>query len=186
MRIASRASRLAVQIGLLVALLATATFLMLRSYLDNDEDIFKEGRINQVISQGPVRVGNVEWKLDSLQAYTVLVDDEGEKISLSQPAGSVIMVATMTVTPREGEYLKDGGFACSAELRDDRGNQWQNQGASDFKLRTDCSSDEDHPFTVNKSDQVAQVFVVPASAVPHLTGVVVQDLAGYSRVMLTP
>jgi hypothetical protein len=185
MRIASRVSRLAVQIGLLAALLATASFVMLRPYLTDEERLYNEGRIDQVVSKGPVTVGTVEWKLDSLEAYARLVDDEGEKIAISQPAGSVIMVATMTVTPLAGEYLKDGGFTCTATLRDDRGNTWQGQTASDFKLPTDCN-DDDHPFTPNKPGQVAQVYVVPASAVPHLNGLVVNDNDDYRSVMITP
>lgn len=185
MRIASRASRLAVQIGLLLALLATASFVMLRPYLNDEERLFENGRIDQVVSKGPVTVGTVEWKLDSLQAYTLLVDDEGEKVSMSQPAGSVILVATLTVTPLPGEYLKDGGFSCAASLQDDRGNLWQSQTPSDFKLPTYCS-DDDHPFTVNKPGQIAQVYVVPETAVPHLTGLIVQDNDAYRRVMITP
>jgi hypothetical protein len=183
-RTASRASRLAVQIALLVALLASASYMVLRNYLDNDEELYQNGRVNEVVSKGPVRVANLEWQLDSIQAYTALVDKDGEKVSLSQPAGSVVVVAMLTVTPHEGEYLKDGGFTCSAVLRDDRGNTWQGQGAYDYKLPTSCS-DDDHPFTVNKPGQIAQVYVVPETAVPHLSGVIVEDLDGYRRVMIT-
>ena len=186
MRIAGRATRLAAQISLLVALLATGLFVMLRSYLDDDERLYDEGRINQVVNKGgQVTIGNVEWKLDKLQAYTQLVDDEGEKISLDQPAGSVVMVATLTVTPREGIFLKDGGFSCSAVLRDDRGNMWQGQSAFGFEMPTSCS-DDDHPFELGKPGTIAQIYVVPASAVPHLTGVVVENLDESNRFLIMP
>jgi hypothetical protein len=186
MRIAGRATRLAAQISLLVALLATGLFVMLRSYLDDDERLYGEGRINRVVNNGgPVTIGHVEWKLDKLQAYTSLVDDEGEKISLDQPAGSVVMVATLSVTPHQGILLKDGGFSCSAVLRDDRGNTWQSQSAFGFELPTSCT-DDDHPFELDKPGTIAQIYVVPESAVPHLTGVVVENLDERNRFLVTP
>jgi hypothetical protein len=184
-KVASRASRLVVQLSLLLALLGTAAFVVLRNYLDDPERLFENGKIDQVISKGPVTVDHVDWKLDSLQAYTKLVDTDGEPIDLSEPAGSVIMVATLTVTPREGTYLKDKGFSCKAALTDDRGNTWDTQQPYKFKLPTYCS-DDDFPFTLNKPGTIAQVYVVPASAVPHLTGVLVDDSDDYYRVMLTP
>jgi hypothetical protein len=184
-RIASRASRLTLQIALLMALLATGVFVMVRPYLDDDERLFDQGRINKVISKGPVTVGHVDWQLDSLQAYTRLVDNEGEEISLGAPAGSVIIVAKLTVTPRAGLYLKDRGFSCAAALRDDRGNMWDSQQAFGFPLPTYCS-DDDHPFTMNKPGTVAQIYVVPKTAVPHLTGVVVGQLEERLRVLITP
>jgi len=185
MRTATRATRLAVQIALLVAVLATGVFVMLRPYLGDQEQVFRQGRIDQVVSKGPVTLANVEWKLESLKAYTRLVDDEGEEISLDAPAGSVIMLATFTVTPKEGLYLKDGGFSCGATLQDDRGNTWEGQSAFGLKIPTACS-DDDHPFTMDKPGTVAQVYVVPSSAVPHLTGLVVEDSEAYRRVMITP
>ena len=181
----NRASRLGAQISLMLALVATGTYVMLRPYLDDQERLYDQGRIDQVVKHGPLTIGNVEWKLDSLKAYTKLIDDEGEAISMDQPAGSVILVATLTVTPREGLYLKDHGFSCKAVLRDDRGNTWQTQQPYGFPLPTYCS-DDDHPFTMDKPGQVAQVFVVPASAVPHLTGLVVEDLDERRRVLITP
>ncbi len=185
MRIASRATRLAAQISLLVALLSTGVFVMLRSYLDDDERLFDEGRINQVVSQGPVTIGKVEWKLDSLQAYSALVDDDGEKIGMDQPAGSVIVVATLTVTPRQGVHLKDHGFSCAATLRDDRGNVWEGQQAYGFALPTYCT-DSDHPFDLDKPSKLAQIYVVPATAVQHLTGIVVENLDERNRFLIKP
>jgi hypothetical protein len=185
MRSASKASRLAVQLGLLVALVAAGTFVMLRPYLSDDERIFDEGRINKVISQGPVTVGHVEWKLDSLKAYTTILDKDGEKISMGEPAGSIIIVATLTVTPRPGVFLKDRGFTCDALLRDDRGNTWDSEQPFDYPLPTYCG-DDDHPFTMDKPAQVAKVYLVPKSAVPHLTGVTVEQLDERMRVLITP
>ena len=181
----NRASRLGAQISLLLALVATGTYVLLRPYLDDQERLYDQGRVDEIVKQGPLTIGHVEWKLDSLKAYTKLIDDEGEEISMGQPAGSVIMVATLTVTPREGLYLKDHGFSCSATLRDDRGNNWAGQQPFDFPLPTFCS-DDDHPFTMDKPGQVAQVYVVPASAVPHLTGLVLENLDERRRVLLTP
>jgi hypothetical protein len=184
-KIASRASRLAVQFALLLALLSTSAFVLLRNYLDDPERLYENGKVDQVISKGPVTVDHVEWKLNSLQAYTKLVNTDGEPIDLSEPAGSVVMVATLTVTPREGTYLKDQGFTCAASLADDRGNVWDGQQPYKFKLPTYCS-DDDHPFALNKPATIAQVYVIPASAVSHLTGVLVGDSGGYFRVMITP
>jgi len=184
-KIASRASRLAVQISLLVSLAATGSFVMLRPYLGDDETIYKDGRIDTVVSQGPVTVAHVEWKLDSLKAYTTLLDEDGEAIELGGPAGSMAVVATMTVTPRDGIYLKDKGFSCDAVLRDSKGNTWDNEQPYGYPLPTYCS-DDDHPFTLNKSQQIAQVFIVPKNAVPNVTGVTVEDFSEHRRVLITP
>ncbi|TCC52970.1 hypothetical protein E0H75_04305 [Kribbella capetownensis] len=181
-----RAVRWGVQLALLLALLSTSSFLMLRDYIDNDEELFDEGRVTEVVKQGPVTIGDVEWKLDSLETYTTLVNDEGEEISLDdKPAGSVIVVAKMTVTPLDGLYMKENGFSCSANLRDDRGNLWQTKQPFKFALPTYCTN-EDQPFYRNKPGVLAGVYVVPESAVPHLTGVVVQNLAERRRIILTP
>ncbi|MEU4196667.1 hypothetical protein AB0E69_32500 [Kribbella sp. NPDC026611] len=183
--IASRAVRLTMQVALLLALLAGSAFVLLRPYLNDDERLFDEGRIDTVLKQGPVTVGHVEYKLDSLKVYSKLADKDGEEISVGAPAGSVYIVALLTVTPREGLYLKDKGFRCDVALRDDRGNSWSEQQAYGFPYPTYCS-DNDHPFTMDKPGQVAQIFTVPASAVPHLTGVVVDDLGERRRVLITP
>jgi len=185
MRTLNKASRLGAQISLLLALMATGSFVMLRPYLDDQEQLFKQDRIDQVVKQGPVTVGHVDWKLDSLKASTTLVDDEGEEISMDKPAGSVIMLAKLTLTPRKGLYLKDGGFSCGAVLRDDRGNAWESQQAYGYPLATYCS-DDDHPFAMNKPGTVVQIYVVPASAVSHLTGLTVENLDERRRVLITP
>lgn len=186
MRVANRAFRLAAQISLLVGLLSTSGFLVTRTYLGDEEQVYNDGTVNEVASKGgPVTIDHVEWKLDSLETYTRLVDDEGEEISMGQPAGAVIIVAKATVTGLDGLYMKDNGFTCSANLHDDRGNVWQAQQAFGYPLPTNCT-DDDHPFTRNKPGQVAQIYIVPASAVPHLTGIVVETRDDFRRVLITP
>lgn len=179
----NRTFRLTAQISLLLALLALSAFLLLRTYLGDDERLYKEGAVNEVVERGPVTIGNVAWKLDSFQPYTQLVDEEKKPISLEQPAGSVVILVKASVTPLEGLRLKDGGFTCEAKLRDDRGNVWKSQSAFGLELPTYCA-DDDHKFELNKPGQVAQVFVVPASAVPHLTGLQLENLEERRRVLL--
>ena len=183
MRVVNRTVRLAAQISLLLALLATSGFLVLRTYLGDEETVFKAGNVTEVVSKRPVTIDHVEWKLDSLVANTKLIDDEGEEISLDAPAGAVIMVATVTLTPLDGLYMKDNGFHCQANLRDDRGNIWEGQNAYGYPLPTFCG-DSDHPWTRNKPGKIAQVFVIPASAVPHLTGIQVENLTDRRRVLI--
>jgi hypothetical protein len=184
-KLASRMSRLTVQIALLVALLAAATIILLRPYLTDTERIYEQGRIDEVVDQGPVTIAHVEWKLDSLKAYTTILDKDGEAIDLGGPAGSTIVVATLTVTPREGLFLKEKGFSCEATLRDTHGNTWDSEQPFDYPLATYCG-DDDHPFTMDKPQQIAQVYVVPKSVVPNLTGVAVEDFSDYRRVLITP
>jgi hypothetical protein len=174
-----RAVRLTAQIALLAALTATSAVLLLRPYLgDNGERTFRQGTVTEVAEQGPVTIAGVQWKLESLDVYTQLVNEEKKKIALTQPAGSVVIVAKVAITPLAG------GPICSAKLRDDRGNVWENQSAYGFELPTSCS-DDDHPFVRNKTGQLAQVYVVPESAVPHLSGIQVEDQRDYRRVLLT-
>lgn len=85
MNLSHRAVRLTAQISLLVALLATSVFLVLRTYIGDEETVYKAGNVNEVVHQGPVTIGNVEWKLESLQPWTQLVDEEKEKISITAP-----------------------------------------------------------------------------------------------------
>lgn len=187
MRVATRAGRVAAQISLLLGLLSTSGYLVTRTYLDDPEQIYKDGAITDVVKNGGlVTIDHVEWKLDSLKAYTRLVDDKGEEItSLGQPAGSVILVATATLTPLDGLYMSDAGFHCQANLRDDRGNVWEGQQAYGYPLPTYCG-DTDHPWTRNKPGKIAQIYVIPASAVPHLNGIQVEFNDEYRRFLLTP
>jgi hypothetical protein len=106
---------------------------------------------------------------------------------MGAPAGSVVMVAKMTATPREGIYLKDGGFSCSANLRDDRGNVWAPASStSDWELPTTCFGGDDVKFELNKPGQIAHVFVIPADAASHVTGVTIETRDGFRRVLITP
>ncbi|MEV6416990.1 hypothetical protein [Kribbella sp. NPDC051718] len=184
MKLSQRTVRLTVQISLLVALAATSAFMLLRPYLGDTETIYKNGAVTEVVQQGPVTIEQVQWKLESLEEYTQLVDTEKKTISLDQPAGSVIILATIAITPLDGVKLGAGGFFCTAKLRDDRGNLWPSQDAFDFALPTRCS-DDDHPFVRNKTGQLAQVYVVPKSAVPHLSGIQIENQSDYRRVLLT-
>jgi hypothetical protein len=187
MRLANRAARLAAQISLLLALLATSGYLVVRTYLGDEETVYEAGNVLEIARDGgPVTIDNVKWKLNSLQPYTRIADKDGEEIGMGVIPGSVLIVAIVTVTPLEGLYLKDNGFSCSASLRDDRGNVWKPaMNTSDWKLPTYCSDDE-FPMKLNTPRQIAQMYVVPKSAVPHLVGITVEDSASYRRVLITP
>ncbi|MFC5261701.1 hypothetical protein ACFPJ1_06215 [Kribbella qitaiheensis] len=180
----NRLLRLTAQISLLIALLGVSAFLVLRVYLDDEENVYDNGAVTEVVGPGPATIGLVEWKLDSLQPYTKLVDDNNKPIDLDQPAGSVVIVATASLTPKDGLKMDSDGFTCEAKLRDDRGNLWKSQSAYGFPLPTYCD-DDDHPFTRNKAGKLAQVYVVPESAVPHLTGLQVENLKERRRILLT-
>ncbi len=187
MRRLNRAARLAAQISLVVTLMSASGYLLTRVYLADEEQVWNQGNVNELVqSGGPVTIEHVEWKLDSLQPYTRLVDDKGEAIGLGAPAGSVVMVATITATPREGIYLKDGGFSCTANLLDDRGNVWAPASTFDWKLPTSCFGGDDVKFELNKPGQIAQVYVVPADAVPHVIGLSIETRDGFRRVLITP
>ncbi|NEA33339.1 hypothetical protein [Streptomyces sp. SID13031] len=184
MKSPQRALRLAVQVSLLIALAATSAVLLLQTYLGDPEKVYKDGSVTEVVQQGPVTIDRVQWKLESLEAYTQLVDAEKKKISLDQPAGSVVIVAEVAITPLDGLAMGASGFTCVAKLRDDRGNIWESQSAYDFALPTSCG-DDDHPFTRNKTGRLAQVYVVPESAVAHLSGIQVETRNDFRRVLMT-
>jgi hypothetical protein len=93
-------------------------------------------------------------------------------------------VARIAITPRDGLRMGSSGFTCSAALRDDRGNLWKSQSAYGFPLPTYCG-DDDHPFTRNKTGRIAQIYVVPESAVPHISGIQVENLEEFRRVLIT-
>jgi hypothetical protein len=130
-------------------------------------------------------VQSIEWKLESLKAHTEILNTEGEPIKMNAPAGSSIVVATFTVTPRKGMLLKDGGFSCDALLRDSKGNTWKDQSAYDYPLPTFCG-DDDHKFAMDKPGKVAKVFVIPNKSVPDLVGLTVEDFYVHRRVLITP
>ncbi|HEY0619186.1 MAG TPA: hypothetical protein VGD15_16405 [Kribbella sp.] len=180
----NRTVRLTAQISLLLTLLALSAFLLSRTYLGDAERVYRDGAVTEVAGQGPVTIGKVRWNLDSLQPYTQLADSERKKIELEQPAGSVVIVVTASITPLDGLKMGSSGFTCTAMLRDDRGNLWQSQSASGYFLPTYCG-DDDHPFTRNKTGRIAQIYVVPQSAVPHLSGIQVESTEEQRRVLLT-
>jgi hypothetical protein len=188
MRGLNRAARLGARISLLLALIATSAYLLSRGYLGDEEQVWNQGNLTERVDHGgPVTIGHVEWKLDSLQPYTRIVDDKQEEIGMSAPAGSILMVAKLTATPRAGLYLKDGGFSCGANLLDDRGNVWeQGNHTSDWVLPTDCTSTDKVKFAIDKPAQIAQIFVIPVSAVSHVIGISIQDRDDFRRVLITP
>ena len=55
----------------------------------------------------------------------------------------------------------------------------------DTDLGTSSCSDDDHPLKLNQPNKLVKLFVVPASAVPHLVGVQVGSLDEYRRVLIT-
>lgn len=185
MNFGNRATRLTIQILVMIALLAVGVVVLLRPYVTDDEDLYKQGRIDEVVSKGPVTVASVEWKLDSLKVYTSILDDEGEAIDLDGPAGSTLVLATLTVTPKKGLYLKDHGFTCDALLRDSKGNTWDDTQATGYPLPTFCG-DNDHPFSMDKPAKIAKVYIVPKSAVPNLIGLTTEDFYLHRRVLITP
>jgi hypothetical protein len=170
------------QVALLLVLLSLSAYLLLRTYLDDEEQRYKAGAVTEVVSRGPVEVGHVKWKLDSMQAYTRLVDDEKKPIDVDVPAGAIIVLVKISITPLDG--LMMDGFACEALLRDDRGNTWKGEDAYGLALPTFCS-DDDLPVERNHPSQIAQVYVVPKSAVPHLVGITTENIDDFRRVLLT-
>ena len=172
------------QVALLLVLLSLGAYLMLRTYLDDDDyQRYNDGTVTDVVGRGPVEVGHVRWKIDSMQAYTKLVDDEKEPIDLDVPAGATIILVKISITPLDGLRINNG-FSCEAKLRDDRGNTWKAQDAYGLALPTFCG-DDDHPIERNHKGQIAQVYVVPKSAVPHLVGISTEDGDAFRRVLLT-
>jgi hypothetical protein len=185
---ASSAVRLASRIALLVILLAAAVLLTVRPTLGDEDTFEKESPITQVVKRGPVEVDDLEWKLESLKVYTRLVNAETqEPVDLEVPDGATIVMATMSLKPNERTILNDG-FACDAELMDDRGNLWEDENAFGIALPTYCGDDE-LKIERGKAFKIAKVFVVPKEAVPHLTGVITPEsgtLSADRRVLITP
>lgn len=171
------------RLSLLLVLLALGAYLVLKPYLGDEERMWKEGAVTEVVNRGPVTIGHITWKLDSMQVYTRLVDDEKEEVDLDVPAGAVIVLVKASVTPLDGLRINNG-FSCEAVLRDDRGNVWKGQSAFGLDLPTYCS-DDDHPIARNQTGKIAQVYVVPKSAVPHLVGISIESLDEFRRVLLT-
>jgi hypothetical protein len=171
------------QVALLLVLLSLSAYLLLRTYLDNEEQRYNAGTVTEVVGRGPVDIGHINWKLDSMQAYTKLVNDQGEPIDLDVPAGATIILVKLSITPLDGLKINNG-FSCEALLRDDRGNTWEKQDVYGLTLPTYCG-DDDHPIKRNHIGQIAQAYVVPKSAVPHLVGITTEYREDFRRVLLT-
>jgi hypothetical protein len=186
MNLSARAYRWIGHLSLLLTLLGIAAYLTVSNYLGDAERVYQEGAVTEVVGHGPVEVAKVRWQLDSMQAYTRLVGEDKKEITMDHPAGSVIILVKVSVTPLDGLKMNDGGFTCDANLRDDRGNVWEPTSVFGFELATYCG-DDDRPIKRNQTGKIAKVYVVPASVVPHLIGVEVED-ASYEvlrRVLLT-
>lgn len=182
----NRAVRLAAQLSLLLVLLSTCVYLILRTYLADEETIHKEGHVSEIHEHGgPVTIGDIEWKLESLQPYQHLVDKEGKKAEVDQPAGAVLMVAILSVTPREGTKVDDDGFNCDAKLRDDKGNVWDDTGVYSYSLPTYCG-DNDTKWALDKTSKVAKIFVIPGKLAPGVLGIEVESLRERRRALITP
>lgn len=133
-----------------------------------------------------MEIENARWQLGSLQIYTQLVDEDQKKVTLENNVpGSVVVAVHLAITPLDGiNRMSGGGFVCATELRDDRGNTWKNQDVATALGPASCS-DDDHPMQQNKPNKLVKLYVVPASAVPHLVGIQVGSLDEYRRVLIT-
>jgi hypothetical protein len=186
MRLPDRLLQLTARISLLIALASLSAYLLVRPYLGDPETLYNQGTVNETVSRGPVTMDKVRWQVGSMQLYTHLVDEDQRKITLDNNVpGSVVVAVHVAVTPLDGvDQLSSGGFVCETSLRDDRGNVWKNQDVA-TELGPSSCSDDDHPLKPNQPNKLVKLFVVPASAVPHLVGVQVGSLAEYRRVLIT-
>lgn len=173
--------------ALLVLLAAVAVHLTMRTELADQDTWQKESPITQVVRHGPAEVDEVEWTLDSLKVYTRLLDDRKEEVDVDVPAGAVIVMAVLTLKTTERTIISDA-FTCNAELIDDRGNVWEDADVFGITLPTFCG-DDDLDVKRGVPFKVAKVYVIPKSAVPHVTGLITPESGNTSvdrRVLLTP
>jgi hypothetical protein len=160
------------RVALAVLLLATGVFLAVRPSLGDIEAAKREAFVTGVATKGPVVVDDIEWKLESLRAYTRLVGEDKRVIEIDVPAKATIIVAVLALTPTAKADMDP--FVCDAELRDDRGNIWEADSSGNlfsFPMATYCG-DDDLNARPGKTVKVAKIFVIPAEAVPHLIGIV--------------
>jgi hypothetical protein len=181
-----RTLRLTAKLSLLVALASLSTFLLVRTYLGDPETIYKEGTVTETVAKGPVTLENVRWEVEKMQPYTQLLDEDGRRVGLQNNVpGSVVIAVHVTVTPLPGlDRMSGGGFVCETQLRDDRGNVWKNQDLSSTLGPSSCS-DDDHPLKLNQPNKLVKLYVVPASAVPHLVGIQVGSSDEFRRALIT-
>lgn len=165
---------LAGRIALVLCLFALAVYFVVRPFLGDDyENMQRAKTINRVVERGgPATVDGIEWKVNSMKAYTRLLDTDREAIDLDVPAGAIIVVVDATVKADKTVVVDSDGYACNAELVDDRGNRWEEKSAYDYPTPTSCNA-SDNPAEREVPYKVAKVFVVPKSAVPHLLGIIV-------------
>lgn len=166
----TRALSLTVRIAVLVALIAASVWSI---YWPSLQEATKrrETAITEVAT-GPVEVDRVQWTLESLKVYTRLADEDGKEADLTVPAGASIVVAMMDIKPLEGLRMDNNGFNCETQLVDDQDNVWKEESSVyGLALPSSCS-DDDHPFVQGRSAKVMKVFVIPATALPHLLGVI--------------
>ena len=54
-------------------------------------------------------------------------------------------------------------------------------------IERELAGAQTHTYTLSlKPGQIAQIYVIPASAVPHIIGVSMQSREGFRRVLITP
>ncbi|WP_328989724.1 hypothetical protein OG394_26145 [Kribbella sp. NBC_01245] len=170
----ARVLDLAGRIALVLCLFALSVYFVVRPFLGDDyENMQRAKAINQVVERGgPVKVDGIEWKVNSMKAYTRLLNEDREAIDLDVPAGAIVVVVEATVTADKTVVVDGEGYSCNAELADDRGNRWEEKSAYGYTMPTYCTN-SDNPAKREVPFKVAKIFLVPKSAVPHLLGIIV-------------
>lgn len=125
----ARVLDLAGRIALVLCLFALSVYFVVRPFLGDDyENMQRAKAINQVVERGgPVKVDGIEWKVNSMKAYTRLLNEDREAIDLDVPAGAIVVVVEATVTADKTVVVDGEGYSCNAELADDRGNRWEEE-----------------------------------------------------------
>jgi hypothetical protein len=183
----SRAVTLVSRFALLLALLSLSVFLAVRTVLGSQDTFEQEIPITQVAKKGPATVDDVVWELDSLQIYTRLVNENKEPVEADVPDGAVIVKAVLKLTATDRTRLDDG-FSCEAQLRDDRGNVWENESVFGVGLPTFCG-DSELKIVRGKPFRIAKIYFIPKEAVPHIVGLITpgtDNASAEDRLLLTP
>jgi hypothetical protein len=183
----SRALTLVSRFALLLMLLSLSVFLAVRAVLGSQDTFEQEIPVTQVAKKGPATVDNVVWELDSLQVYTRLVNENKEPVDADVPDGAVIVKAVLKLTATDRTRLDDG-FTCDAQLRDDRGNVWEDEDVFGIGLPIFCG-DDDLKIVRGKPFKVAKVYFIPKEAVPHIVGLITpgtDNSSAEERLLLTP
>lgn len=178
------------RIAVLALLLALGTYLTLLSSLgDVDQQIKDRRYISETVRNGPGLIAGIEWRLDSLRAFTRLANKDGEQLDIELPANATFVVAELSLRPTERADL--GLVTCEPDLLDDRGNIWEptDESVYDYTMETRCS--DDLAMATGKTSKVAKIYIVPKEAVPHLVGIAAPEAGSVNyqskeRVLLTP